>query len=161
MKIEVLIVAETTDCTLSQMRIDGQFFCFILEDGFRDKKVHGQTRIPDGTYPVKQRREGKFFDQYFRQYGHEFVAHIDPVPNFKFILIHQGNTPADTDGCLLVGDAIERRTDGSFRITAGTSSMAYKRFYTAIAEAFQIGRTVTITLKRDAVIASAPQIATA
>lgn len=158
MKLEVLLIAETTNCTLSQLRIDGQFFCFILEDGFREIKEHGKTRIPDGTFPVKQRREGKFYDQYSRQYGHEFVPHIDPVPGFKFILIHQGNTVADTEGCLLVGNAVERQTDGSFRITSGASSTAYKRFYLAIANGFKSNVPVTITLKRDGVVA-VPQTA--
>ena len=35
------------------------------------------------------------------------MLHVLDVPNFKYILIHCGNTDEDTAGCLLLGDTQE------------------------------------------------------
>ena len=160
MKLEVYHIAETPACTLSQLRVDGKFFCFILEDGYREQKVYGQTRIPDGTYQIKKRTMGTFFDRYHRQYGHEFVPHIVMVPNFEYILMHPGNTPKDTKGCLLVGDSVERLDDGSFRVVSGRSTPAYRRLYAVLQSTFRAGGDIYITLRRDTLpVANGPQLA--
>ena len=60
------------------------------------------------------------------------MLHLQDVPNFKWILIHCGNTEADTDGCLLVGShAITE--PGNMSITS--SGAAYKRFYPLVVDA--------------------------
>ena len=67
-----------------------------------------------------------------------------PEGNFKWILIHTGNTDEHTAGCLLVGDSQENNTvikDGF----VGKSNNAYKRIYPDIAAAIERGEEVTIT----------------
>jgi len=85
----------------------------MLEDTFREQKIKGQTRIPDGTYDIGFRKEGRFYDAYIKskdEYIKEFVKrygvpHLQNVPNFEYILIHSGNKSEDTEGCLLTGNA--------------------------------------------------------
>ena len=67
---------------------------------------------------------------------HKGMLWLQDVPNFKWILIHCGNTDEHTAGCLLVGDSQENnqiKTNGFI----GSSSNAYKRIYPAIAEAVE------------------------
>lgn len=148
MEIEVLKIAESKDSTFSQMRIDGQHFCFVVEDGYRKEKVAGQTRIPDGRYKIAKRTVGGFFAKYRQRFGHAFAIEILDVPGFKDILIHTGNTDGDTRGCLLVGD-IAGRTGINYAIAPGWSTPAYKRLYDVVESAFAAGQEVWIALARD------------
>lgn len=149
MKIEVLLIAESKNSTLSQIRVDGQFIGFGVEDGYRQPKVYGETRIPDGTYNLLPRKEGKFYDQYRQQYKHKFVPHVTDVPGFEYILIHMGNTVLDTHGCLLVGYAASWDMNGDFKIVGGSSGPCYKYLYSLLAPEFAANRPVTITYRRD------------
>ena len=67
---------------------------------------------------------------------HKGMLWLQDVPNFKWILIHCGNTDEHTAGCLLVGDSQENnqiKKDGFI----GKSGNAYKRIYPAIAKAIK------------------------
>lgn len=96
----------TDNCTLGKMYVNGTYFCETLEDKDRGLnqslpleenvrlKVKGETCIPYGKYkgivnvsPSKKRALPRLLD----------------VPAFQGILIHKGNTNADSLGCLLVG----------------------------------------------------------
>lgn len=147
MNIQVLKIAESQNSTLSQMRIDGAFFCFVIEDGHRPVKVAGQTRIPEGVYKVKRRTYGGFYDRYRARHGHAFAIELENVPGFADILIHTGNTKEDTRGCLLVADQAGR-LGPDYVGTAGTSTPAYTRLYAAILRAFTMGEVVEVEVCR-------------
>ena len=138
---------DSTNGLLFEITDDGvRFLCYTLEDERRDEKIMGETRIPDGTYKIKLRKEGGFHQRYTKKYGkmHKGMLHVTEVPNFNWILIHTGNTDEHTAGCLLVGDSQENNTvikDGF----VGKSNNAYKRIYPDIAEAIERGEEVTIT----------------
>ena len=76
--------------------------CFSLEDRFRADKVLGDTRIPEGTYPLRWRRAGRFAQRWQKR-GYPGSLQLHDVPGFSTILLHAGNTKADTEGCLLLG----------------------------------------------------------
>lgn len=147
MKIEVIKIAESQNSTLSQMRVDGEFFCFVVEDGARPVKIAGETRIPAGVYKVSKRTHGGFYRRYTARWGHKFVAELEGVPEFSDILVHTGNTNADTRGCLLVADQAGRMGP-DFVGTPGTSTPAYLRFYKAVERAFDEGEEVTVEVVR-------------
>lgn len=140
MKIDVLRYNDTGNATLSIIRIDGKFECYGLEDQHQDVKVMHETRIPNGTYTIKLRTEGTTHLKYIKRYPkfHEGMLHLQDVPNFTWILIHQGNTDEDTSGCLLVG------TLPASRSTIKDSTTAYKKFYKKVLEAIK-KEPVTIT----------------
>lgn len=92
--------------TIGTLYIDGVRFCDTLEDTDRDanrngrfdgdeKKTAGITAIPNGTYPVIVNVSPRF--------GRELPRLLN-VPDFEGVLIHRGNTPEDTAGCILVGE---------------------------------------------------------
>lgn len=87
--------------TIGRLYVDGRYLCDTLEDRVRDlareAKVPGRTAIPAGRYRVIVNRSPKF--------GRELPRLLD-VPHFDGILIHRGNSAADTAGCILVGENV-------------------------------------------------------
>jgi len=139
MKLQVLRFSSESDSTsglLFDITEGVKFLAYTLEDEKRDEKVMKETRIPSGTYEVKLRTEGGHHNKYASRYGsmHKGMLWLQDVPNFKWILIHCGNTDEHTAGCLLVGDSQENNQikENGF---IGSSSNAYKRIYPAIAQA--------------------------
>ena len=149
MKLEVLRFSSEQDSTngvLFDVTGKRKFLCYTLEDEYRTKKVMQETRIPAGEYEIKFRKEGGFHKRYTERYPdiHRGMLHVTNVPNFKWILIHVGNTDEHTAGCLLLGDTQENnqiKTNGFI----GKSSQAYVRVYDKIAGVLDMGEKVTIT----------------
>ena len=81
--------------TIGKLYIDGQYFCDTLEDTVREIKIPNKTAIPAGTYKVIVNVSPRF--------GRPLPRLLN-LPNFEGILIHRGNTPEDTSGCILVGE---------------------------------------------------------
>ena len=59
------------------------FLCYTLEDESRDKKVYGETCIPEGEYSIGLRTVGGFDSKYSTRFAdiHEGMLHILDVPN--------------------------------------------------------------------------------
>lgn len=85
--------------TIGCLSVDGTRFCDTLEDRVRDlahePKVPGETAIPAGRYEVRVSYSPRFRRE---------LPRLLNVPGFEGILIHRGNTAADTSGCILVGE---------------------------------------------------------
>jgi hypothetical protein len=150
MKLKVLRFSSQEDSTSGLLFEEGDlglnFLCYTLEDEHRVLKVWGETRIPQGIYNIKLRTVGGMDKKYSKRYPgiHKGMLEVCDVPNFKYILIHCGNTDDHSAGCLLVGDTQENNViikDGFI----GKSSNAYKRIYPNIAKALSMGEEVTIT----------------
>lgn len=127
--------------TFGKFYIEGVYQCFTLEDPYKEKKVWGETRIPEGRYKVELRKAGGFHEKYTEKFGKDFhrgMLHVTNVPNYTYILIHIGNTNKDTNGCLLVGT-------GKTKNSITNSTLAYKKIYPPIAKALEEGKEVWIT----------------
>ena len=74
----------------------GSLIWHTLEDTVRESKVQGKTAIPAGRYKVVLSMSNRF---------KKLMPEVLNVPNFSGIRIHAGTTEADTDGCILVGNA--------------------------------------------------------
>jgi hypothetical protein len=122
------------------------FLCFTLEDEKREVKVYGETRIPEGTYQVKYRKEGGYHNKYTKRFPniHRGMLHITDVPNFEYILVHCGNDTSHTHGCLLVGDVISQNI--SKEPFLGQSSNCYKRIYPIIADLLESQKHLSIKI---------------
>ena len=147
MKLDVIRIQFGSDATNGILLIDGVFECFTLEDQVRDgEKVMSETAIPLGEYEVKFRTVGGYDAKYQKKYGttwHKGMLELQDVPNFKYILIHTGNTDEHTAGCLLVGETqqdLDRGKDGF----VGGSGDAYKKMYPKVRDALLNNEKVTI-----------------
>ena len=152
MKLEVIRFNKGKDSTngiLFDITNDKRkFLCYTLEDESRTEKVRGETCIPEGEYCLGFRTEGGFDAKYAHRFAdiHMGMLEVLDVPNFKYILIHCGNTDEDTAGCLLLGDTQENNNikENGF---IGRSTHAYYRVYQEIAEAVEKEEEVTITYR--------------
>lgn len=79
-------------CTWGSLFVDGAFFCRTLEP------PPIRYRIPAGTYAVTHYPSKKFK-------GFRLLIHV--TDGHSGILIHEGNTAADTVGCIIVGRAYD------------------------------------------------------
>ena len=98
--------------TIGRMEINGKYFCDTLEDtdrGLRESmteaeiaalKVKGATAIPTGTYRIDMQTRSPRFGR--------VLPRLVSVKGYAGVLIHSGNTAADTEGCILVGENRER-----------------------------------------------------
>ena len=73
--------------------------------------------IKSGKYPISRR--------YSQKYGWHWI--INSVPNRDLILIHVGNFPKDTKGCILIGIGFED-IDNDSRLEVINSRQALKDF---------------------------------
>lgn len=102
--------------THGRLRTDeGGFLCWTLEDEDRGlhqemalsqierKKIKGKTAIPTGTYKIQLRVSPKFKERYWAKLYGGKLPYLCNVPGFEGVCIHPGNTPQDTEGCLLPG----------------------------------------------------------
>lgn len=146
MHLHLIRVSTGKESTTGVLHVNGEFACFTLEDTKRIKKMHGETRIPDGLYKVALRSEGGMTQKYAAQYGamHHGMLWLTNVPGFDWIFIHIGNKRGHTEGCILVGDTLNNNRVGDGFV--GKSKDAYKRIYPIIAKAIESEEEVTIRI---------------
>ena len=101
--INLLLIRNTFSkkSTIGELFLNGERICDTLENPWVDNQ-RNISCIPEGVYPVRLRlpRESAT-----RDYLHLLVQ---KVPNRDFILVHRGNFPSQTQGCLLVGLGTEQ-----------------------------------------------------
>lgn len=127
-------------------------YVFTLEDEYREVKKYGETRIPAGRFEIKLRKEGGFYDNYSnhknatikaltRKYG---MLEIIGIPEYQYVLIHIGNTEADTAGCILIGNQAENNSNKKGFVS--DSAGAYIFLVSAIYAAIEKGKQVFINI---------------
>lgn len=127
MKLKLHRVYKGDDYTIGKLYIDGVAFCDTMEDKYRDltkeAKVPGETCIPNGTYKITM---DVVSPKYSKRKQYDFCKGKLPrllnVPKFEGILIHIGNYPKDTEGCILVGS-------NSVKGAVMNSTATFKRLY--------------------------------
>ena len=145
MKLQVVRTQFGTDATNGILLVDNVFEAYTLEDQYQAVKVMHETCIPEGTYDIKLRTVGGFHEKYKKRYGadHYGMMHLQDVPNFTYILIHQGNSDEHTSGCLILGET-QQDLDLSDDGFIGHSGVAYKKLYKKVAKELLLGKKVSI-----------------
>ena len=141
MKLTLKRIALRPTYTIGKLYIDDVYFCDTIEDTVRDinkngkfdngeKKIHSKTAIPYGIYEIKWTYSPRF---------KKYTPQLMNVPSFEGIRIHAGNTSADTEGCLILG---ENKQVGKVLNSRATIN----KFYPIINKACSKGK-VTIEIK--------------
>ena len=119
MRLTLRRIAKRDTYTIGRLYIDDnpKPFCDTLEDTergleqampldmIRKIKVPKETAIPTGTYELSMNLVSP---KYSKKKAFAFTGGIMPrllnVPGWSGVLIHSGNTPKDSEGCILVGE---------------------------------------------------------
>ena len=139
-------VAETKNSTQGILWLDNKPIGYVTEDGFREKKVAGETRIPAGKYQLKIRAEMTPLTKKYRSRFPWFRYHIElqDVPDFSYVYIHIGNTKDDTEACQIIG------RDGSVQngeFVNKYSTDMFEEFYKTIYPALEGGVKIWYEVK--------------
>ena len=67
------------------------------------------------------------------------------MPGFRYVYIHIGNEPRDTDGCILVASSLNRKSPDFI----STSRGAFKDLYVDAADVLDSGERLFINIKND------------
>lgn len=98
MKITVERKYKKDGYTIGNLLVDGKWFCNTMEPpiGTATETITSGSRkaIAAGSYKVKMQWSPKFG---------KMLPCLQDVPGRSGILIHAGNHPYDTQGCILVG----------------------------------------------------------
>lgn len=141
--VTVLRYFNDNETTLGLLFVEGEFFCYTLEDAPRDVKVKGKTRIPQGNYKLGFNVNDTPLTEKYRETRpwFQYHLHVKNVPNFQYIYIHVGNTIKDTEGCLLVADSIN---SSSAKRSIYNSREAFRRLYQKLKPIIDRGDKVRI-----------------
>ena len=116
MEIVLKRLYKKDEYTIGKLYINGEYFCDTLEDKVRDLnkdgdlndegegKVYGKTAIPYGRYKVVTNiLSPKYAKRSSYIWCGGYLPRLINVPAYDGVLIHIGNYPKDTEGCILVG----------------------------------------------------------
>ena len=140
--------------TAGALAIDGSYFCATMEDTDRNLmvsdplqhiqkiKVRGRTAIPMGIYYVDMTTVSPRLSRsaFYQEVCSGRVPRLKHVPGFDGVLIHCGNTAADTEGCILVGK------DSGRPGFISDSRNTFRHLYAAMLEAHQRGEKITLQI---------------
>ena len=140
--------------SIGKLYADGEYVCDTLEDTDRDlyqgmdlewiqsKKVYGETAIPFGRYRITLKVQSP---KYSKKKAYEkikgYVPRILDIPGYSGVLIHIGNYPRDTEGCVLVG---YNQVKGA----VVNSTKAFWKLYDILLEADQKGEEIWLTIQK-------------
>ena len=117
MKLLLRRIFKGPQYTIGKLYVNGVYECDTLEDTDRglyetqslleiqNKKVYGETAIPTGVYKLNMNTVSpKFKDRSWAIPYKGILPRLENVKGFEGVLIHVGNKPQDTLGCILVGE---------------------------------------------------------
>lgn len=155
MKLLLQRIYTCSEYTIGNLYINDKYFCDTLEDTDRgldsamplakiqQLKIKDKTAIPTGTYNILMNVVSPKYSkkQYYVDVCKGMVPRLASVPAYEGVLIHVGNTAADTSGCILVG----------FNKVKGNviySKAAFNKLYNILKVMSNRGEQITITIDR-------------
>lgn len=153
MELTLIRKYKTDKYTIGKLYIDGEYLCDTMED--RDRglyqgmnisllnklKVQCETAIPYGRYKINMRTVSP---KYSGKKQYEFcggkLPRLENVPGYEGILIHIGNYPDDSCGCILPG---ENKIKGA----VVNSTTYFKKLYGILKDADDEGKDIYITIQ--------------
>ena len=156
MKMELLVDRKwkKQSYTISNLYINGEWFCNCLEDAdrgldnsmsedmIRTLKKPSITAIPRGTYEITLDVVSPKYSkvQFYKDVCNGKVPRLKNVKGFDGILIHAGNTDKDSSGCLLVG---QNKVKGQ----VVNSKETFKQLYKLLQDGKSRGEKIVIKIK--------------
>lgn len=153
MELKVKRKAKRETYVIGDLSIDEVFFSNTLEDTDRgltsdmsdeeikEIKQKSITAIPTGRYKVVINVQSPKFSKYKQyEFCKGYLPRLVDVPGYEGVLIHIGNYPKDTDGCILVGK-------NTVKGAVMNSTATFKKLYDILKNADEAGEDIYITIE--------------
>lgn len=153
MELKVKRKAKRETYVIGDLSIDEVFFSNTLEDTDRgltsdmsdeqikEIKQKGITAIPTGRYKVVMNVQSPKFSKYKQyEFCKGYLPRLVDVPGYEGVLIHIGNYPKDTDGCILVGK-------NTVKGAVMNSTATFKKLYDILKNEDEAGEDIYITIE--------------
>lgn len=153
MNITIKRIFKGDKYTIGKLYVNGIYECDTLEDtdrgltqdmplsNIQSKKLYEETAIPTGTYKIDMNTVSpKFKDRSWAKFCGGKLPRLIDVPGYSGVLIHVGNKPADTLGCILVGD-------NKIKGQVINSTSTFQELYSLMLKAKVAGEEITITIE--------------
>lgn len=153
MELKVKRKAKRETYVIGDLSIDEVFFSNTLEDTDRgltsdmsdeeikEIKQKGITAIPTGRYKIVMNVQSPKFSKYKQyEFCKGYLPRLVDVPGYEGVLIHIGNYPKDTDGCILVGK-------NTVKGAVMNSTATFKKLYDILKNADEAGEDIYITIE--------------
>ena len=138
------------NCTIGTLEVIFQsvpilpiYICDTLEphviDWSKEEKVDGKTAIPSGEYEIEFAFSQKF---------NKNMVFLKCVPHFQGVMIHPGNSPKDTKGCILVGHNPRASMD-EVAPSLINSKIKYDLLWKFLVQARKKNESITIKIVED------------
>lgn len=145
---------KTPNYCIGKLTCDGKWICDTIEDvdrGLKQSmsvdeikkiKVVNKTAIPTGTYKITLDVVSPKYGNspFYKEVCQGKVPRLLNVPGYDGVLIHCGNTEADSAGCIIVG---KNKVKGKVLESKDTFRMLYK----LLKDAKGRGEDITLTIK--------------
>lgn len=153
MNITIKRIFKGDKYTIGKLYVNGIYECDTLEDtdrgltqdmplsNIQSKKLYGETAIPTGTYKIDMNTVSpKFKDRSWAKFCGGKLPRLIDVPGYSGVLIHVGNKPVDTLGCILVGD-------NKIKGQVINSTSTFQELYSLMLKAKVAGEEITVTIE--------------
>ena len=153
MELKLKRKAKRDTYVIGDLSVNEVYFSNTLEDTDRgltsdmtDEQIEqikqkGITAIPTGRYKVVMNVQSPKFSKYKQyEFCDGYLPRLVDVPGFEGILIHIGNYPKDTDGCILVGK-------NTVKGAVIESTATFKKLYDILKNADEAGQDIYITIE--------------
>lgn len=123
MEITIIRQHYGDNCTTGELAVDGVYFCAVLEphyDAALATEAGSGKAIAPGRYRLVTGHSMRY---------HRLMPYLCDVPGRTAIMIHPGNTAADSRGCILVGTLVNEERIGNSRQTFGELYRLIARCY--------------------------------
>ena len=130
-----------SEYTIGRLFVGNDFFCNSLEPPIEPNTRHPKGAIPAGRYEITMNIiSPKYSKKSAYKWCEGRLPRLLRIKGFEGVLIHAGNTAADTAGCILVGNNNE--------VGRVNNSMAtLKRLYPLLDAAYHKHEPIYITIE--------------
>jgi len=118
--LELIRLETGTEGTFGVLRIQKQIFCATLEPPDWVNMVD-KSSIPAQTYKIEPHYSPRFHDTWI----------VSDVPGRTHVLFHAGNVAADTAGCIVLGQFVDKLRGNRAVLNSGKT---FKRFLNQMQE---------------------------
>lgn len=155
MRLTLNRIYNCNDYCIGKLYADGKYICDTIEDTDRMLtqtmspeviaaiKKPSKTAIPTGTYSIDMDTISAKYgnNKFYKDVCNGKVPRLERVPGYSGILMHCGNTAADSRGCILVG---QNKIKGKVI----NSRNMFMKLYSEMLLAKTIGQPINITINR-------------